>query len=150
VRQELGDTLQLLAMDDLPSLLEVLREGGDGAAHLAQALYGHREDATVLALVELLASTSPHDRWSAVWSLSKAGTPGAVEPLLDRLRDPSLPVRVAAVVAVAVHRPAGATDALQALLRRPDLVPAEVQAARAALETEAAEAKAPPASPPRL
>ena len=149
VRQELGDTLQLLAMDDLPSLLKVLHEGGDGAAHLAEALYSHSEDASVQALVALLASPSPHDRWSAVWSLSKAGTPGAVEPLLQRLGDPSLPVRVAAVVAVAVHCPAGADDALRELLQRSDLVPAEVQAARAALSKAADSAESRPTKPPR-
>lgn len=101
------------------------------AAAAAAAAYGRRDDETVAALLRVLDDGSAHARHEAVWSLSWAGTRSAVKPLPGLVRDSNLGVRVAALVALGVHRPPGTATAVRALRRRKDLRAVERRLAQA-------------------
>ncbi len=74
------------------------------------------------------ADRSIDDRLTALWSLSRVGSPAAVATISDHLRDPNPQMVQAACHAVSLHRHEGSRPQLERLLKHPSLAVRRVAA----------------------
>ncbi|MEO2028033.1 MAG: HEAT repeat domain-containing protein, partial [Fuerstiella sp.] len=100
-------------------LAKLLNDQRFAVRNQARQQIGKRGSDAVSALRQVLdSSPNPQHRLQAVWSLTWIDAPSARDAVRSALTDDDDTVRQAALHAISVHRDEGATDALQAMMKR--------------------------------